>query len=172
MRLLSFINLAGVLALGVVCVAQWRGNRDLNLELARIEGIRMDQAAKLDERDRTISGQRRDIDALQAQVLSLTDALRETEGKLALEERLHSLAVSEREQLKDAVARWAQAVETRDARISENHDKIRELAERLNDVVARHNEIAASYNDVVKLLNERTVEYNELVRQMNEAAKQ
>lgn len=168
MKTLAWINLAGVLALGVLCVAQWRDNRELNHELNRLERIRLDHATKLDERERALAGLRGDLEELKGQVLGLTDTLRQTEGKLALEERTHALAVAERDQLKEAVARWAQAVEARDTRLTENHDRIRELAQRLNDVVTRHNDIAGSYNEVVKLLNERTVAYNEVVRQLNQ----
>jgi len=172
MKTLAWVNLAGVLALGVLCVAQWRGNRELNLEVGRLEGIRLDNAAKLDKRDRNISSLHDDIASLQAQVLALTGSLRETEGKLTLAEKMGAMLSIERDQLKEAVKRWAQAVEARDTRIVESHDKIRELAERLNDVVARHNEIAASYNDVAKLLNERTQAYNELVRERSEPQKE
>lgn len=172
MKTLSWINLAGVLALGVLCVAQWRGNRELNLEVNRLEGIRLDNAAKLDEKDRLVAGLHSDIGALQSQVLQLTGSLRESDGKLALAERTGAQSATERDQLKESVARCAQAVEARDARIAENHDRIRELAERLNDVVARHNEIAASYNEVVQLLNERTTAYNELVGQLKASGKE
>jgi len=168
MRLLSFINLAGVLALGVLSISQWSENRQLNQEINRLEAIRIDNAKKLDERDHTIAGNLEDIETLRNQILSITDLLKTTEGELNTEEKLNARLTAESEQLKASIGKWAKAVEIRDQRIAEDHSKIKDLAERLSDVVERHNDLAASYNDVAKVLNERTKQYNELVQQFNE----
>jgi methyl-accepting chemotaxis protein len=168
MKLLSFINLAGVLALGVLSISQWSENRQLNQEINRLEAIRIDNAKKLDERDHTISGNLEDIETLRNQILSLTDLLKTTEGELNTEEKLNARLTAESEQLKASIEKWAKAVEIRDQRIAEDHSKIKDLAEHLGDVVERHNDLAASYNDVAKVLNERTKQYNELIQQFNE----
>lgn len=168
MRILSFINLAGVLALGVLTISQWSENRQLNQEINRLESIRIDNVKKLDERDHTISGNLEDIELLRNQILSLTDLLKTTEGELNTEETLNARLTAENEQLKASIEKWALAVEIRDQRMAEDHSKIKELAAHLNDVVERHNELAASYNDVAETLNERTKQYNELIQQYNE----
>ena len=46
-RCLHWFNLAGVLALALLCVVQWRLNRQLNLELNAAEKARQQQAARL-----------------------------------------------------------------------------------------------------------------------------
>ena len=46
-RFLHWFNLAGVLALALLCVVQWRLNRQLNLELNAAEKARQQQAARL-----------------------------------------------------------------------------------------------------------------------------
>jgi len=168
MKILSFINLAGVLALGVLSISQWSENRQLNQEINRLESIRIDNVKKLDERDHTIAGNLEDIELLRNQILSLTDLLKTTEGELNTEEKLNARLTAENEQLKASIEKWAVAVEIRDQRIAEDHSKIKELAEHLNDVVERHNELAASYNEVAETLNERTKQYNELIQKFNE----
>ena len=50
-RFLHWFNLAGVLALALLCVVQWRLNRQLNLELNAAEKARQQQAARLGEQE-------------------------------------------------------------------------------------------------------------------------
>jgi chromosome segregation ATPase len=169
MKTLSFINLAGVLALGVLCVSQWSLNRALNHEVNRLECIRMDQVSQLEERDTTLAHQAEDLSVLHGQITLLTSDLKETEGNLHTCERENSFLISEREQLKESVKKWAKAVADRDTRLKENHTQIQSLANDLNDVVQRHNELAAAYNDAIQTLNERTQAYNDLVKQLDEA---
>lgn len=167
MRVLSFINLAGLLALGVLCVAQWQDNRQLNQEINRLETIRIDQAEKLDDRDRTIGGQAEDLKILRDRLVELTESLKVTEGGLRLEEHKAAQLTVERDQLKESVKEWAEAVSRRDDRIRDNQIQIQEIAENLNETVLKYNDLAARYNESVDLLNERTAAYNQLVQQSN-----
>lgn len=171
MKPLSFINLAGMLALAVLCAAQWQGNRLLNHEINRLEGIRIDQVDQLQRRDSAIAGHLEDIETLKAKVLQLTDALRTTEGELRVEQQRTAQLESERDQLRISVQEWALAVETRDERIAENHLQIQELAQLQNEAVNRYNTLASDHNEAVKLLNERTSAYSELVNRWNELVK-
>src|SRR5690606_23317403 len=87
MRFLQFINLAGVLALGVLCAAQWHVNRRCNEEIIRLETIRIDQADKIEKQDSTIASQSGDLETLREHLKRLAVDAKETEGKLALAER-------------------------------------------------------------------------------------
>jgi len=170
MKPLSFINLAGVLALAVLCAAQWQGNRQLNHEINRLESIRIAQDEQLQRRDTAIAGHLEDIETLKAKVLQLTDTLRTTEGELRAEKQKTAQLASEREQLRKSVTEWAAAVEARDERIAENQSQIQELAQLQSEAVTRYNTLAKDYNEAVKLLNERTAAYSELVNRWNELA--
>lgn len=170
MRILSFINLAGLLAVGVLCAAQWQGNRQLNQEIQRLEALRIDQASKLDERDKTISGQAQDLKLLGERLTELTDELKTAEGELRLERAQSSDRARQIEELKENVSMWADAVAVRDERIESDREQIVEMAARTNDTVAKYNELAERYSENVALLNERTEAYNELVTRYNDLA--
>ncbi len=165
------LNLIGVLALGVLCVAQWRMDRRLNAELQRIEAIRADQSARLSEREKTIDGHVADLAALREHITRLTGELKETEGRLLDSERRAGHLASERDQLREAAKEWSEAVAARDEQLRSANLQIQELAARCNDTVLKFNELATNYNESVKLLNERTAAYNELVTKFNELAK-
>lgn len=170
-RWLQWLNLAGVLALAVLCVAQWRANRQVNLELQRLESIRLEQAKKLDERDRTIAGHIRDLETLREHLIRVTGESKEAQAHLTAARReVEQLAVM-RDQLKQSVTNWTQAVSARDERIREHQEQIRELAGRLSQTVARYNELTTNYNSAVALLNERAAAYNDLVTKYNELVK-
>lgn len=171
MRVLAFINLAGLLALGVLCVAQWQENRRLNQDVNRLEAVRIELTDELKEREEVVAGQGRDLDDFRDRLLETTESLKSVEGELALERHTNEGLVAEREQLRDSVRKWSAAVEARDERIRENQDQLLEIGERLNDTVTRYNELATNYNESVELLNERTTAYNELVERYNELAR-
>lgn len=171
MRIISFINLAGLLALGVLCVSQWQDNRQFNQEISRLESIRIDHSKKLDERDTAIRAQAADLKELRGQLLKLTDDLKTTKGELNVERQKTAQLSLERDQLKVSVQEWGVAVKNRDERIAENHKQIQELAKGLNEATLKYNALGSNYNESVKLLNQRTAEYNELVKKFNELAK-
>ena len=154
-RAVQFLNLAGVLALGVLCIAQWQNNRQLNQEINRLDHLRMDQSKKIDERDQTVQGQVRDLDTLREHLTRLTGELKEAEGKLALSTREAAQLSHERDELKQSVDQWAEAVADRDARLDEANESIHTLAGRLSDAILKFNELATNYNQAVTLLNER-----------------
>lgn len=160
MRALQFINLAGVLALGVLCVAQWQDNRQFNQEINRLEAIRLSQSEQL-------AGQARDLDSLRAHLPRLTGELKETEGKLALSQRAAAELGAERDQLKQSVKNWAEAVNARDEQIKAANEQILELAGQIKQTALKYNELATNYNALVTQLNERTAAYNDLVTKYN-----
>jgi len=170
MRILSLINLAGLLSLTVLCLSQWKENGQLNHELGRLESIRIDQTAKLDVRDGTIRKQARDLDQLQSRLTVLTGDFHTTEEKLLKEEahvkRLNLMV----EGLEDNLGEWKDAVELRDERIEEAREQIGEMVSQLSETVMKYNELAEHYNETVGILNERTEAYNDLVLRYNELA--
>lgn len=154
MKSFSYLNLAGILALTVLCAAQWRENRQYNQEINRLEGIRIDQSERLDRQDTAIREHLEDIETLKSDILGLTDSLRTTEGTLRLETQKADQLERDQERLKQNIAEWRAAVEARDSRIKDYHERIGELAEMQNEAVARHNELAEDYNELVNKWNE------------------
>jgi len=169
-KTLAFANLAGVLALGVLCVTQWNGNRLLEGETRRLEAARTDQAKELERRDETISTLSVDLARLRDTVIDLNAQLGNTRSDLSVEKDKNLLMSEECEQLKESVAGWSQAVSERDKRIMEDAQRITELAERLNETVLRHNDLAGLHNKTVVMLNERTIQFNELAKRYKELA--
>lgn len=170
MKPIAFINLAGLLALGVLSVTQWQANRQLNHEINRIEAIRIDQTNKLDTQFTHINQQQEDNAVLKQQILELTDALRTAEGSLKIAQAKSEQLENERNQLKENINGWAVAVEARDERIKDNQAQILELSRIQKEAVEYYNTLAKDYNESVKLLNERTAAYNALVERMNKLA--
>ncbi len=165
------LNLIGVLALGVLCVSQWRMNRQLHGELDRLEEVRREQAAKLDERDRTINGQQADLDALRAHLTRVTGELGTSEELARQLTRQVAQLEDERAQLQEGGRKWADAVAARDGQIRSAQEQLREVVGRANETVTKYNELAGQYTALVETLNTRTREYHELVTRYNELAR-
>lgn len=185
-RFLQWFNLAGVLALAVLCVLQWRMNRQLNLDLNAAEKTRQQQAARLDEQEKRLKGGASDLDGFREQLTRATTSLKETETKLAALDRQVKQLTNERDQLKTSVTNWAAAVSARDAQLKQAGTDLKKLAEDRNAAVLKFNELAAKQNELVKELeritedrntmvdglNKRTREFNALVEKYNTLAKQ
>jgi chromosome segregation ATPase len=148
-RRLQWINLFGILALAVLCAAQWRVNRLLNLEINRMEQARMEQASKFEILTKTSLGQTNDIESLRAHLIRLTEELKETGDRLAASELQTRHATLERDQLKSAVTNWAAAIAGRDERLKQDAARLSQLAEQRNEAVNSFNELAERHNKLV-----------------------
>ena len=168
-RLLTRLNLAGVAALAVLCVVQWRTNRSLNLDVNALQKSGQIQSAKITEQEKNLQGLSADLENFRGQLTRATTESRETSAKLQTCERDNAQLTSERDQLKASIANWADAVHIRDERIGEANQRLHEIGERLRDGADRFNQLAKRYNDTVKQLDELTVKYNAVVTQLNEA---
>ncbi len=194
MKRLHYLNLAGVLAVALLCVVQWRINRRLNLEVNRLDRANQEQADKLLRQEQSAKGVSSDLESFRSQFMRADAEAKENAGKLATVERLTRQLERERDQLKASVTNWAQtvaerdklfseessrlrqsvtnwagAVAQRDERIKEANTRIRSLGEELNTNVRKYNELATNYNATVLRLSELTSNYNAVVKQLNEA---
>lgn len=161
-RTLTWLNLLGVLALAVLCAAQWRANRTANLEITRLEKVRLEQAGELKEAKETLAGATADLEQFREQLGRVTTEARAAEGKLsAVQDQVDQLT-SEREQLKHSVTNWAAAVEARDGQLREANRRIQELADELNATILKFNALATNHNAVVQ-------RYNDLAEQVRPA---
>jgi uncharacterized coiled-coil DUF342 family protein len=170
-RTLQYANLLGVVALAILCAAQWKTNRAANLQTIHLEKVRLEQAAKLKEQENFSAGLAADLDQLRDHVSRGSTGLAETEARLAAAERDRAQLAAERDQLRASVTNWAHAVSERDSRLVEMNTQVRQLADDRNDAVTKFNEIAGKYNSVVQDLNNRTREYNALVEKVNASGK-
>ncbi len=154
MKRLHYVNLIGVLALVVLCVAQWRHDRQLNLEINRLEKARLDLEGRLVEQERDARGLKADLLEFKDSLTTTQAGLNETQAKLLTAERQLRQVAAERDQLRATLTNWATAVEVRDRHLEQANNRIRELADELNASIIRFNELATNYNAVVKDLNE------------------
>jgi len=153
-RSLTLFNLLGVLALTVLCVLQWRTNRDLNLDVEALQLTRQTQAAKIDEQARSLRDLNADLDRFREQLGAASLSVKDTTERLQGGQRVITQLTRERDQLKDSVAQWTAAVTTRDDRLREANDRIRDLSTRLNDTVVKYNALVAARNDLIKQVND------------------
>ena len=167
-RTLQFVNLFGVVILAAVCGAQWTINRKVNLEANRLEKVRIEQQQQLEERDKAIKGQLADLDTFRERIQSLSKSMKESETKAAQFESKFTQAEADREQLKENIRKWTEAVQQRDQELTKARDQIQTLATNRNGAVERFNELAEKYNAVVKDLNKRSDEFNSLVEKIQQ----
>ena len=151
---LNCVNLAGVLLLAGLCVAQWRRDRELNLEVNQLQQARHEQAARLAELEASLQSANADLaqfkERLGRSETDLKDAHRQRQRA---ESDVRELA-AERDQLKGSVTNWAAALRARDERLQEAGAQARRLSDDLLAAISRFNTLATSHNAVVKELNE------------------
>jgi len=152
-RSLQYINSIGVLALAVLCVFQWQANRRFNMEANRLEKIRIEQAAQIQDQSQKLKGYTDDLESFRGQLTRANVNAGETEKKqIAAERQLQQLKL-ESEQLKASVTNWAEAVAARDERLKEANQRIVDLSAQLNTNILSYNKLATNYNAVVSQLN-------------------
>ncbi|MFA6543937.1 MAG: hypothetical protein WCS99_05905 [Limisphaerales bacterium] len=166
-RFLQWFNLAGVLALAVLCALQWRVNRQLNLDLNAAEKICQQQAARLDDSEKRLKGGTSDLDGFREQLTRATTSLKETEGRLAALDRQMKQLANERDQLKTSVTGWAAAVAARDAQLKQAGADLKKIADDRNATVLKFNEVATKHADLMKELDRRTKEHNAVVEELD-----
>jgi chromosome segregation ATPase len=132
----------------------------LNLGVNALQKSGQLQAVKITEQEKNLQGLSADLENFRGQLTRANNELRETSGKLQLSERDAAQLTSERDQLKESIAKWSTAVQLRDERIAEANDRILEIGERLKDGAEKFNRLATRYNDTVRQMDELTVKYN------------
>ena len=154
MKRLQYVNLVGVLALAALCVVQWQRDRNLNLEVNRLETARQDQDAKLTEQEQIVRGLNADLAQFKEQFGKAQTELSDARQKLRMFERDVRQLTGERDQLKISVTNWANAVSVRDERLKEAGAQVDRLNDELNASIRKFNELATNHNAVVKDLND------------------
>ena len=171
-RTLHYVNLVGVLVLGVLCSLQWRIDRQLNLRINQLEKERIGDRQRIEEQVQTIEGQTADLERFREHVARSTAGLKVAESNLmAARRECHQLA-GERDQLKESVSSWSTAVAERDEQLTRASDQLQKLGQERYDIVARFNSLAEKHNVVVADLNKTTREFNALVERYNTLAKE
>lgn len=154
---LQFLNLFGVLALAALCVVQWQSNRQLNLETNQLEKTRQAQQQKISEQEQTARGLSEDLTGFKEQVKTQREDLDDTKKKLHEREGAVKGLTAERNELRESVTNWANAVTQRDALVKEANRRILELSTNLNGSIQKYNELATNYNSVVQELNDARI---------------
>ena len=170
-RMLQVLNFVGVVVLAAVCVGQWTINRSVNLEANRLEKTRIEQSGRIEEQEKAIKGYMADLDAFREQIQTLSKSLKESETKSGEFEGKLTRAEEDREQLKENLAKWTEAVKLRDEELGKAREQIEKLANDRTGAVDRFNELAEKYNASVQELNKRTEDFNALVEKYNQLAK-
>lgn len=156
-RVLQAVNFLGVIALALLCAAQWRANRRVNLEAEALDRTRQRQAVTIADRDRAIRGYVADLDELRQRLTTAEGQLKELNDKLTAvaADRDHIAAerdqiAKQRDQLKASLEQWQAAVATRDAAIKRTGSEVQKLATERNEAVLRFNDLAGKYNALVR----------------------
>jgi chromosome segregation ATPase len=138
-----------VVALLLLCVAQWWRDRYLNLDVNRLEGLRQAHEQKITEQDRTLRGLSADLAGFKEHFSAVQAELQETRARAEAAEKERDALADETARLKQNLTNWVDAVAVRDERLKEANERIRELAGQLNDSIKKFNELATNYNGLV-----------------------
>ena len=168
MKKLQWINLFGVLALAILCVVQWQRDRQLNLEVQRLEKARYAQEEKMAEQEKAARGLSADLAQFKQQFQAAHTDLSEARKSLRESERDKTQLLNERDQLKTSVTNWTAAVSERDRRLKESGEQLRDLSARLTDSIQKFNELATNHNAAIHRFNELATNYNNVVKDLNE----
>lgn len=171
-RFVHAFNFAGVLILAGVVAVQWQGNRRTNLEVNRVQKIRLEQEQRIEDQEKIIAGYTADLETFRGQIQQLSTSIKDSEAKSRELEQKLAQAESQREQLKESVTRWAEAVELRDGELLKARGQIEKLTSERNATVERYNDLAEKYNSTVRELNKQTEAFNGLVERYNKLAKE
>jgi chromosome segregation ATPase len=153
-RSLQYLNLLGVVALAALCVMQWRANRHLNLDVNGLEKARQEQAVRLADQEKTLTGYKADLDGFRGQLSRAAAEAAETGAHLAAAQHQLTQVLAERNQLNASVSNWMAAIEERDKQVKLANERLLKLAAERNEAVQRHNDLAEKYSEAVRQLNE------------------
>ena len=159
-RVLNLFNFLGVAALAVLLAAQWRVNSRLNAKADELDRDRQQRGQKIADQDKTIKANASDMEELHTRLEHAEAATKDVQSKLnGANDQIAKLAAenklieSQRDQLKDALDKWRNAVNDRDQALKESSDRLQKLATERDDAVKRFNDLATRYNETVKELN-------------------
>jgi chromosome segregation ATPase len=135
-RFATGFNFIGVLALAVLCAAQWRIDSQLHSQITDLEAIRIQQIEKITEQEKTIRGQSADLDDFRNRLMLCESQLNQSQEMVG--------------HLKAALDKWIAAVDARDKAIKQAGVLLQKLADERNDAVMKFNDLASKYNTLVK----------------------
>lgn len=153
MAKLTWINGVGVIALAVLCVAQWADSRRIRTELDGALSDRDAIAGELATARQSVEDQASDIDRFRETINDLRARLEKAEAGAASGEGMDQ-----------ALDEWKRAVEERDARLAEYEQTLNQLAADMEERTKAYNGLADQYNELVEELDERTRAYNDAIR--------
>ena len=110
MKKLQWVNLVGVLALAVLCIAQWQRDRRMNLELRALEKARHAQDEKIAEQEKNARGLSEDLSHFKQKFQDANTDLSAARESLRTLTKEKTQLANERDQLKTSVTNWAAAV--------------------------------------------------------------
>jgi hypothetical protein len=152
-RHLEKLNLLGVVILAVLCVAQWKINRDTNLQLASAQKFQQEQTTKIAEQEKVIQNHLADLETFRVQLTSAKASEKELEKKFAESDGANRELVNERDQLKASITNWAAAVETRDQQLRLAATNLQSLVQSRDEAIEKYNDLARRHNELVSDIN-------------------
>ncbi len=156
MKRLDWLNLAGVLCVGFLCLFQWRQNRALNLELNRQIEAFQGLTNRLSDQTRAWTGAVADLAEFKRKYAAAEEtaaiAVAARTQVLPLEKQVRELS-AERSRLQSALSNWVEAVSIRDERLRAARAELERVREESRGISQRYEALATNYNTVVGELN-------------------
>ncbi len=150
-RILTVFNLTGVLVLVGLGVTQWKQNGQLHRDLTASEKVRAAQEQELADQTRQIAGLGADLEEFRGRFSLAESQLKEAQTQLKESQAALTRTTVERDQLRNAVDKWREAVTQRDAVIQKAKEQIATLVTERNGAVAKFNDLALKYNHLATM---------------------
>ncbi len=182
-RILSILNLLGVLILAGLCAVQWQANRQASLLASDLETTRQTQSAKITEQTQAIDGQKADLDQLRLRLAETTTERDTAQAQLktttiqrdalaGADQKNKALLAAQTDQFQKELDQWQAAVKARDEALAKAHATVKQLADDRNATVEKFNALAKQCNQLGLDRNAAVEKFNGLVAKYNALAKQ
>jgi chromosome segregation ATPase len=151
-RTLSFVNLAGVLVLALLCALQWQANRRLQHLAIELKNETAERARELNLKDQAVQAAKMDLDQFRQQLADTSTRLNDALTRAEASERELAELREQLEQHRITLTNWADAVQQRDQRLVELREQLQQIVTQRDDAIARFNDLAVKHNALVEQL--------------------
>jgi len=154
-RILTGVNLLGVLVLASLCVMQWKINSQLNNHADDLERTRQQQTAKIADQEKTIAGNTQDLDDFRKRLDEAQAQIKQMQTNLDGLSAQNKQLEAERAQFTATLEKWKEALAGRDTALKQASERIQQLGSERNTAVSKFNDLMTQYNSAGKELQSR-----------------
>lgn len=171
-RSFTYLNFVLLLALGGVCVFQWRQERVYGDRIAALQKQSDQQQNKIQVQTEDLRRTNEDVEGFKQTVASLTTQTESQAATLRDQKAQVFVLESEKEKLTKQLDAWKQALDEHKTALENRDQNIKTLLEQREQLVAAQNDTATKANQAITAYNELARKYEDVVGRYNQLAAQ